>query len=239
MITVLTWLWTQPRYRSNFTAEHVNTLQRMVARNLKTPHRFVCMTNEAGNFAPGVEVVPITLIPDVAVPEGRPNCFRRLWAWSTDVEGVLGMTSDDYLLCLDLDCVITGALDSLLDTSIDFRMWGDTARKTQYNGSMVWMRVGARKQVWDEFIKNPGDAWTKTRHSGLIGSDQAWITLMLGRGEAMWTDKDGVYSFRNQIAPRPRRDLPANAKIVFFHGLPDPWHVPVQRDYPWIKAHYR
>lgn len=238
MLTVITWLWVQPNYRSKFEACHVNALQRMVRRHLNMPHRFVCMTNEPGNFAPGVEVVPITHIPAIVVPLGRPNCFRRLWSFSTNVCDVLGMTEQDHLLSLDLDCVITGRLDDILDTRDDFKMWGDTARSTQYNGSMVFMRVGARRQVWDNFVADPAKAWERTRKSGLIGSDQAWITLTLGKGEKMWTQADGVYSFRNQLAPRPKRDLPENARIVFFHGIPDPWNGAVQRDFPWIKRYY-
>lgn len=238
MLTVVTWLWQQPHYRSKFDATHVNTLRSMVSRHMSIPHEFVCVTNTPEGIDSRVRIVPISIIPEVPVPEGRPNCFRRLWAFSEEAERVLG----PRILSLDLDCVITADLAPAVPfhTGIAFKMWGDTARTTQYNGSMVYRLAGRRRQVWDEFIKSPAQAWSRVRQSRLIGSDQAWISLILGRGEAMWTAADGVYSFRNQIATRrPKRDLPPNARIVFFHGLPDPWEPAVQRDYPWIKEHYR
>lgn len=238
-LKVITWLWSQPNYRSKFEACHVNTLRSMVARNLSEPHEFVCLTNTPEGVDSSIRVVPVSIVPDVPVPEGRPNCFRRLWTFSDEAAEVIG----PRILSLDLDCVITGELDSLIPRAsgpIDFKMWGDTARNTQYNGSMVYMRAGSRKQVWDNFIIDPAAAWKRTKASGMIGSDQAWISLTLGRGEAMWTGLDGVYSFRNQIAMRrPKRDLPSNARIVFFHGIPDPWDKAVQRDYSWIREHYR
>jgi hypothetical protein len=77
------------------------------------------------------------------------------------------------------------------------------------------------------------------RGTGAIGSDQAWLTTILGRSIPFWTKDDGVLSFRNNVAMRPKRDLPAGARVVFFHGKPDPWDASVRRDYPWIGEHHR
>jgi hypothetical protein len=59
----------------------------------------------------------------------------------------------------------------------------------------------------------------------------------LGKGEAKWTRKDGVYSFRNEIAKRGGT-IPPGTRVVFFHGAHDPWESSIQQRYPWVKAHY-
>lgn len=118
----------------------------------------------------------------------------------------------------------------------DFVIWGNTNPTTQYNGSMFMMTAGARKQVYDTFdpIKSP----RMTIQSRNFGSDQAWISLCLGAGESRWTEEDGVYSFRNQIAPKGG-SLPRNAKIVFFHGQYDPWQERIRKQFRWVREHYR
>ena len=57
-LTVVTWKWSVPGYRSDFCAEHVNVLRRMVARHYSRPHRFCCVTNEPEGLDPQVEVIP-------------------------------------------------------------------------------------------------------------------------------------------------------------------------------------
>jgi hypothetical protein len=60
---------------------------------------------------------------------------------------------------------------------------------------------------------------------------------VLGKGEATWTRKDGVYSFRKDIAKRPGYSLPEDARLVAFHGKIDPWSSRAQH-VGWIKKHY-
>ena len=54
--------------------------------------------------------------------------------------------------------------------------------------------------------------------------------------EATWGKKDGVYSYRKDIAKRGDQ-LPKDAKVVFFHGKQDPWRPPAS-NLPWVKHHY-
>jgi len=234
VLTVLCWRWkAPPQYRSKFEAEHVNVLQAMVKRHLRIPHRFVCITDDAA----GIKCETIPLWSDPVVPgmaPDRPNCYRRLKLFAADAVSLVG----PRYLSLDLDTVICSDITPLVERSEDLVMWGDTARGTPYNGSMVLHSPGTRSQVWDEFdpVKSPA----KGRTLRYIGSDQAWIGACLGPNEAKWSAADGVYSFRNQIqAPRGNGSLPPNARIVFFHGHFDPWQASVQDKYPWIKEHWR
>src|SRR5690606_17846609 len=109
MISVVTFKWHTPGYRAKFTADHVNTLRRMVQRHYQAPHRFICITDDPAGLDGGIEVVP--LWDDYAsVPNptggGRPSCYRRLKLFDPAMAEVIG----PRFVMLDLDCVICGGL---------------------------------------------------------------------------------------------------------------------------------
>ena len=147
---------------------------------------------------------------------------------------------------MDLDCVVTSDLSPLWDRDEDFVIWGDTSPKTPYNGSMFLLRTGTRCQVWEDF--DPKSSPARGRALGYFGSDQAWIAARLGPHEARWSQKDGVYSYRNDIKAGPSKAngvrlrgdasaLPSDARIVMFHGNVDPWSAEAQR-LAWVRKNY-
>lgn len=236
ILRVICWKWKPERaYRSNFQAKHVNTLRRMVARNYAKPHEFICVTDDPAGIDPDIRVIP--LWDDYAsLPSphgfGNPSCYRRLKCFSREAADFIG----PRFVSLDLDAVIVGDLAPLWDRPDDFVIWGDTALRTPYNGSMFMMRAGARAQVWEKFhpVRSPRYAASKM----FIGSDQAWIGACLGPNEKKWTKADGVFSYRNEIKTMGGK-LPAGARIVFFHGQHDPWDAPIWNSLAWVRENYR
>jgi hypothetical protein len=99
---------------------------------------------------------------------------------------------------------------------------------------MVLLKAGSRPKVWEQF--NHGIP-QRTRLAKYGGSDQAWYAMCLGHNEAVWDQADGVYSFRNDIAPKGG-ELPSGARIVIFHGGKDPWDEHCQK-IGWIRKHYQ
>jgi hypothetical protein len=235
MLSIVCWKWKPAKgYRSEFSAETVNVLRRMVERHYDAPHRFICVTDDPAGIGPDVEVVPLWKeFADLPSPhgQGNPSCYRRLRMFAPDIAAVLGKR----FVSLDLDCVITGNCRPLWDRAEPICLWGDTNPSTFYNGSMILMTAGVRPQVWDRF--DPLTSPAQATKAGQFGSDQAWISHCLGPKEARWTKRDGVYSYRNHIGARG--SLPADARIVMFHGHSDPWQSSVQAKHSWVKAHYR
>ncbi len=235
-LRIVTWKWSQPNYRSTFTSEHVNILAGMVARFYPEPHEMVCFTDDPKGIESHIRVLPLPeKYSDVPSPHGpaNPSCYRRLFMYSEQARDVIG----HRFVSLDLDTVILDKMSPIWDRSDDFVIWGDTALRTYYNGSMMMMAAGSRKQVWEQF--DPIESPKETRRRHMTGSDQAWISLCLGPGQPKWTTADGVYSFRNHINVKQNPGLPKNARIVFFHGSFDPWMPKVQQQYPWVKKFYR
>jgi len=204
----------------------------MVQRNLTIPHRIFCITDNPCGI--DSDVTTVRLWPNPVPQYGsmhRPNCFVRLKAFSKDFAAIVG----PRFVSIDLDCVITGNMDSLFDHKEDFKIWGDTNHLTPYNGSMWQMNTGARSKVWESF--DPLTSPDIPAQKQYFGSDQAWISYKLGPDEKKWGKADGVYSYRNDIKPDGNR-LPWDSKIVFFHGQHNQWDTEMQ-NFQWIKEHYK
>ena len=234
MLNICCFKWTPPAgYRSTFGPETVNVLQRMVARHYAAPHRFTCITDDPRGLDPAVHIVPLwSDFATVPSPHGghNPSCYRRLRVFAPDIAPILG----ERFVCLDLDTVIVGDLAPLFDRPEDFVIWGETDPRSFYNGSMTLHTAGARRQVWETF--DPATSPAKAKAAGRFGSDQGWISYCLGRGEATWTRKDGVYSYRVHLKPQGGR-LPADARMVMWHGHVDPWS-PAAQQLDWVRAHW-
>ena len=248
MISVVTFKW-KPKghYRSSFGAEHVNTMRRMVARHYPDPHRFICVTDDEQGLDEGIEVVPLwndhAEIPNPSFI-GGPSCYRRLKVFSREIGAVLG----ERFVCLDLDMLITGDLRPLLNRSEDFIAWKNPNPLWPYNGSMFMLTAGARPQVWESF--DPVTSPAISHAAKCKGSDQGWMSYVLGKGEATWDGADGVWSYQDEIVGRRAvirgrfinpgvGMLPKNAKVIAFHGHVDPWSRAAMVLTPWVKEHYR
>lgn len=238
MLTVVTWFWAPLRtYRSQFSAEHVNVLAAMVRRNFPHDHEFCCVTDQPKGLDSAIRVVPAwNDFAAVQNPLGahQPSCYRRLRAFHPEIGAVLG----ERFVSLDLDTVIVGDLSPVWNRPEDFVIWGETDRRSFYNGSMWLMTAGARPRVWTDF--DPHTSPQQAAAAGKFGSDQGWLSYCLGPGEATWTTADGVYSYnvhlRNKGSePKP---LPADARLVCFHGGTDPWSARA-RQLPWVRRNWR
>jgi hypothetical protein len=234
--SVVVWKWRNPGYRSKFTAEHVNTMRRMVARHYDRPHRFVCITDDSSGIDSSVEVVPLwddhAEIPNPTWAHG-PSCYRRLRAFAPEFADIAGRR----FVSIDLDVVIVGDLVPVWDRPEDFVIYDPEMRGFRYNGSMWLMTAGTRRRVWDRFDPETSPALTRAR--GLKGSDQAWIHYVLGDGEATWRRRDGVLSYSPHVLRDHGGNLPKSARVVMFHGKPDPWEVSGAPRNRWVRRYYQ
>lgn len=236
-LTVVCWRWRPaPNYRSKFPPNSVRILRNMVKRNYSKPHRFVCVCDHPAEIDRDIET--IKLWPewgDIQSPHGghNPSCYRRLKMFSPEAKSLFG----ERFVSLDLDTVVVGDLTPLWDRPEPFVMWGETDPRSWYNGSMLLMSAGSRPQVWDRF--NPLTSPKEAKAAGRFGSDQGWISHVLGPGEATWNEADGVYSFRlPQHLNNGAKPLPENARIVMFHGGTDPDSPRAQR-HKWVRKAYQ
>jgi len=243
VLDVVCWKWKpMPGYRSHFNAKSVNVLRNMVARNLQMIHRFTCITDDPTGIDPDIRIIPLwDTYANIPSPSGprNPSCYRRLKMFAPEAKELIG----ERIVSMDLDTVVTGDLTPLFDRQDDFIIWGGQSAQPAargrpwcwYNGSFMMLRAGAREQVWSRF--NPVTSPREAHAANARGSDQGWITHCLGTGEKVWTERDGIYSFRNHVLPGKGR-LPPGARLIAFHGAHDPWKSETVALAPWIQEYY-
>lgn len=228
LLTVVLHLWYG--WRPLYSGEHVNAMQRMLARHLTLPHRLVVFTDMPDKIDTSkVEVLPFPEIPKVRIPPEQPNCYRRLWLFSEQAR-LLGRR----VLSIDLDAVILRNIDHLL-TDHDFRIC--EGMNSPYNGSMWWLKTGSRTRVWTDFNpkRSPHEANAQRQDNGTyyLGSDQAWISHK-ARGAATWGTAEGVFMYY-----KIRANTPENAAIVFFPGPTKVWDRAVQDENTRLHLEYK
>ena len=129
--------------------EYVNRLYGMVHRNLQGPFRFICLTDKADGIRSEVECFPI---PALALPAGIPERgWNKLTTFSADLCDKYGLQGS--VLFLDVDVVITGALDDFFTHPGSFLIIHDYKRPWRITGnsSVYRFEAGAHPDVLDYF----------------------------------------------------------------------------------------
>lgn len=225
-LAVICYLWRNGVGKDPVGPEQVNVLRRMVARHLTVPHAFWCVTDDATGLDPEVRVAPIErrLIP-------YRGCLPKLMTFRRDAREMFGA---DRLLVLDLDVVITRSIDAIAGRAEDIVIWRDALHERpnfQYNSSLINVRAGAFPEVYESFdlITSP----ERMSAAGWLPGDQSWIAFTLGHDLPVYTQADGVKSYKFDAGH-------ADAAMVFFHGRGvKPWQAQTQTRNGWVREHYR
>src|SRR6185503_15518590 len=145
MISVCCFLWRDDARQRSYTFDerHVITLRNMVARHLKLPHEFVCVTER--EFI--ADVIRCVLLDDRSHVPG--TCGRKLTVWAPDAATRIGKR----ILALDLDMVIVDDITPLIDRpepNVMFRNpnYTDGGRRAFYQGSIQLLNAGSQPHVW-------------------------------------------------------------------------------------------
>jgi hypothetical protein len=247
MTTVACFLWSDPaRQREyKFTSEDVRIWASMVKRHLTVPHRIVCVTHRPDLVEGIVDVVPLDMAKHV------PGlCTIKLQAHKVGGIAARG----ERVLLMDIDCVITGNLDPLMQRHESAVWWRNPnyvegGRRGYIQGSMQLFTVGATEFLWSDFDPRTTPAMINRRFGG---GEQAWISERMNSGwpdagwrwnVPVWTENDGVYGAGRLIGGRMgegvQSELPANARIVFTPGDRAPSQPEMIARHPWIVEHYR
>jgi hypothetical protein len=223
-LIVMTWLWRQEGGRVEFTAAHVNIWAAMVRRHCTLDIEIACVTAMPDGIDPSIRIIePPGFYDDLKTSRwrgGRPSCYRRLAMFRRDAADLFG---GERFVSMDLDCVIGGSIDRILDRREDFVICGPSqvGARWIYNGSMMMMTAGARPGVYDEFTPEAAELASRR----FVGSDQAWIAHALGQGEATWTADHGVVRWNGDH----------HGPLMFFPGHIKPWNCIA---HPFVGEHY-
>lgn len=240
------------KWGTMYAAEHVNRLRGMVVRHMPAEVTFHCVTDDAAGIGSDIRIHPLSALPSPGWDAGHGN---KLVAFSRDFLGLEGRP----VLVLDLDLVVVGSLDFVLDQpEAPFVI---APGHGQYNGtrghSAVYrLLVGSRCPVWDDLVADPAEAVAACQHqSGVAGhlSEQMWLDRSLPdmaffpAGRVSYYRQDCGAQGRVLFGGLGRRwDLttarwgvatpPPGTRVVSFAGRVQPWQVADGRHGVWRRA---
>ena len=237
-LVVCCYWWTDADWPAAYNADHVRQLKDAVRKNLTVPHEFFCLTDdvEAFEFDHDIRAVPLDLT--TAIPGTE---FVKLMTFSPAAQAVIG----DRILQLDLDTVIVGNIDKIVDREEDTVVWRNPARlpygnpvrnRCYYNGSVILHLAGTLPEVYTDF--HPGYA---RKNGGPFPTTQEWMSDILGPNAPYWDASHGVYRLARSDTPGSGIDgeLPANACMVCFVGSEHkPWDPKVRAAQPWVENYW-
>lgn len=187
-VVVFAWNGSRPIYHP----WHAENMQRMVAKHLSLPHRFVVVTdNEDVYKAAGLETYPLWKTPEA--PEMERNwirCYARLGLFDWELGGSIA----DRILAIDLDAVIRAPIDDLFDGDEHLKMMCLKSR-TWIQGGLIRVDPGLVDPCpWYEMHQ---DKTLFERSRKWIGSDQAILSELfyddvLAGTIPSWNETDGI-----------------------------------------------
>jgi hypothetical protein len=219
------------KWGTRFGADYVNVLYRAVRDHLRSPHRFVCLTNQPEGLDPSIEVRPV---PEFGVPPEQwtlGGCWPKVALFAPGV-----FADEEIVLYLDLDLMVVGALDGFIDLIRErpgfytLREWNPPLvrllplgwrpdRGSQ--GSVYVWRAGAQRHVFHHFRENTAYVRSNFR------SDRFYLPK-IAVGET-YLPYHWCASFKNAcVRPWPLNHAlpparpPSSARILVFHGRPRP-----------------
>lgn len=212
----------------------------MLDRNITLDHEFVCITNRE-DWARELEKNGIRAVPLDMSKHVPGTVYVRLMLRRPDIGGILGRR----IFMTDLDVVIVGNIDSIVDRPEDSVFWRNPnwtpdpdCKRAFYQSSVQLFSAGSHSCLYTDFQPGVTDQWANRRFGG---REQAWISERLGWDEAFWDESHGIYGAGRlgDSADGVTKILPENAKIISCPGNRAPWQEDFQAANPWAKEHYK
>lgn len=222
MKVIVCWHW-----GNKYSREYVDRLAAGVKRNLKQPHRFVCVS-EGGNLKGDFESWELL---DTHLLQYGFGTIARMRLFDNEWQRAYGIGEGDDIVNIDIDTIITGYLDSVLCRKEDFIILQNinTTNPNPYNGSFWMVKAGIRHDAWADFNV---ELWSSIkRHAKL--SDQDWLRYKFPDAAEFGPDRGGVYGFKKRGWVM-RRKLPDGANVITFPGR-DPADY---QDVDWVRQHW-
>lgn len=234
------------KWGTKYPADFVNRLYRMVKKNTSLPIQFYCISDDPKDLDSGIN---FRQLEDI----GLKGWWYKLLLFKSELYDIKGTT-----IFLDLDVVITENIDKLFTYNLgEFQIIKDL--KSGFNSSVFRLEIGTLPEVWNRFWEEKESIIER------LHGDQDWIAEAIPQHMNTWPSK-WVVSYKKQCNSRAKRSygrageylrkiglikppsgyavIPEDAKIVIFHGKPDPVDVmngpwDMWKEAPWIREHWK
>jgi hypothetical protein len=232
------------KWGDKYSADYVNRLYNMISCQVSGEFVLYCLTDNDAGLNSSVEPLEIQ-------DNSLSGWWYKLSLFQKELYGLQG----DFLY-LDLDVVIVDELDGFFAYKPGCFLASRDLLTGALNSSVFRLTIGSQQQIWDSFQSNSD--YIMQHYKG----DQDWITEKVVDAN-IWPE-EWVVSFKKQCDARISRTygrlgvvlrklgwmkvegeavLPEGARVVQFHGKPDPEDVmdgsyDIYKAAPWIKKYW-
>jgi len=235
------------KWGERYSSDYVNRLYRSCRRNIIGPLRFICFTDNGADILEEIEIRPL---PEITLPKNvQWTGWQKISVWQYPL---LDLKGD--VLFLDIDLLVTGSLDAFFDFAPNeycvIENWTQLGQSIG-NTSVFKFPAGRFKHVYDNLMKNTEKCLKQFR------IEQQYISAVIP-SQKFWP-ANWCVSFKHTCLPKFPLNwikcplLPPEARIVAFHGKPDPdealvgkWPAPWYKKFykyvrptPWIQEHWQ
>jgi hypothetical protein len=210
-----------------YPARYVNRLFHGVSERLNAHFSFYCMTDDPTGIHHGVKILPLPEESFSSIIREELSTSRRKGAFGKISLFKPGLLPPGPVLGFDLDVVITGPLDDLLDYApgkVCMRHDWLAARigRPDGHGSVFRFDPDRHSFLYDDFAKDPANLMRKAKYA-----EQKYTSMQAQKyNEFAYFPNDWIASYkRDAMRPFPLNHfqeprLPHNARVVCFHGRP-------------------
>jgi len=219
---------------STYPMDYVNRLYRAVRRNLSIPFDFVLHIGPDAEKPGRLNGLDAAIQP---VPVGLPSWWSSVAAFQKNPPGV----NTASLLFLDLDIVVVGSLDDLVNYPADLALMKDypaahcpSGCENDGNTGITLIRNGAGEKVWLEYVRHGMPTWSAIAPPPARALPLATMTIIndpRNKIEKTLFPENWVCSYKLSVM---KRGLPDDCRIVHFHGRPKPHQV----DEPFVRENW-
>ncbi len=230
------------KWGTKYGPEYVNTLHSMVKRHLTLPFRFICLTDNSDGLNEGIEAFDI---PSLDIPNGPERGWDKLTSFVAPFYDIQGK-----VLFLDLDVIIVDNIDCFFEHDAEFPIIKDWVKKDVTGNSSVYrFTAGEHADILANFRKNHESIRKQHRN------EQEYLSHYVDEQDKLsyWPDSwcksfkyHCIHKFPKSWFSPPEK--PEGAKIVVFHGNPNPPDAIVGRSgkwyrkvlpTPWVKEYWK
>jgi len=192
---------------SIYKPEHVYALKKQIEKYYPHPHRFICLTDFED-----MKCESIKLLHNFIGWWSKMELFR------SDIPG-------EHFFYFDLDTVLVGDISCYIDAQYTLAGLAEVQAPGLVSGRlgsgvMAWR--GDHSHIYKKFMENSAAMMEKYA----VGGDQHIINdiAVAGSGfKPMQEIDSGCINYKHNLPDK--ENPPANAKIIYYHGVPKPWET--------------
>jgi hypothetical protein len=198
-VTAIICIKAGPKYHS----EYANRLYRAVRRT-GYQGNFYCLTDDGSGLEPDIIALPVS-----------PLCegwWHKIYLFSWD-HGI-----EARLLYMDIDMVVTGSIEDFLSYEGPFATGSRFNKPSEINSTIMSIPPGYGRGIWNTFLRY------RSRVMRSFRLDSEFVEAVNGPKTQRWQDMlpGQLVSYKKHVMGGP---LPEGARVVSFHGKPDPDEV--------------